>query len=147
MRIVLVVLLALVTVAGQAQSGIKWKYAVRKISEDTCEVHITAYVSPSWHIYSQYMEEGGPQPTVIQFEDKAGFEAIGPVQEVGHAITRHEQVFDMDVTYYTDSVGFVQKLLKKSKMASVISGSVNYMICREDQCLAPTIVRFKVQLE
>jgi thiol:disulfide interchange protein DsbD len=118
---------------------------------------MTARVRNPWHIYSQYVEPGGPIPTSINFGANPLVKLVGVVLEKGRPVTMHEQVFNVDVTYYTDSVDFVQivKLKvpvpgaggKEQELKTSLSGTINFMICSEEQCMPPTTVNFNLQLE
>jgi hypothetical protein len=72
---------------------------------------------------------------------------VGTAKEVGKAVKQHEEVFDMDVTYFSDKVSFVQRVRKRSGVKTNLSGSVTYMVCKEGECLPVTTKNFQVKLE
>ena len=140
----------LIGISVMAQQGIKWNYTAKKISGDIYDVHLTARIANPWHLYSQHMKEGGPIPTSIRFASDSLLVLVGVVQEKGNPVTMHEQVFNVDVTYYTDSVDFVQRVKLKKPLPGAktsISGTIEFMICTDEQCLPPATVSFKLPLE
>jgi hydroxyethylthiazole kinase-like sugar kinase family protein len=70
----------------------------------------------------------------------------GEAKEVGKLNKAHEEVFGVDVVYYKDKVDFVQVVKLKSKVKTVISGTVEFMACNEEQCLPPNEIPFKIAL-
>ncbi|TSA66050.1 MAG: hypothetical protein D4R41_00075, partial [Sediminibacterium sp.] len=51
-----------------------------------------------------------------------------------------------NVLYYADQVQFVQTITVKGNIKTNISGSVNYMVCDDSQCLPPTTKSFDIKL-
>src|SRR5690606_6992520 len=94
----------------------------------------TAHLAPGWHLYSQHMKEGGPIPTAFKFSSSDEFELIGGAVEQGKAEKFHDDIYEMEIVWYSDSVLFLQQLaLNKQKVT--VSGTINYMICNSQMCL------------
>ena len=129
-----------------AQDPVKWNFTAKKIADNTYEVHLTATVEQSWHIYSQTTPEGGPAPTVISFTKNPLLTIQGKAKEVGKLLQKHEEVFGVDVKYFNEKVNFVQVIKLKGSVKTNISGSVTFMACTDEQCLPPQDVPFSIKL-
>ena len=53
---------------GQMADPIRWSYTAKKTSKNEALITITAKLDKGWHLYSQYVKTGGPQPTQFKYE-------------------------------------------------------------------------------
>ncbi len=132
---------------SQVQNPVKWSFTSKKISNDTYEVHLTATIDQHWHIYSQTTPEGGPIPTTITFSKNPLLVFSGEIKEVGKMEQHHEALFDVDVKQYSNKVDFVQTIKLKGNVKTSVTGSVEFMVCNDKQCLPPKTVEFSVSLK
>ena len=44
---------------AQILDPVKWSFSFQKVSSDEADLLITAKIEPGWHVYSQFIEEGG----------------------------------------------------------------------------------------
>lgn len=138
-------MLSVVTITSMAQGGpVSWSYSAKKTADKTYEIHLTATIGAPWHTYSQDSPDGGPLPTKIQFTKNPLVTIEGKTKEVGKMQVKHEEVFGVDVKYYSDKVDFVQVVKLKSNAKTNVSGTIEYMACDESQCLPPATVNFSV---
>ncbi|WP_285060074.1 protein-disulfide reductase DsbD domain-containing protein [Pedobacter ginsengisoli] len=123
--------------AVHAQIGKKanWKFTAKKLKPGLYEVHLAAEVQDGWNIYSQWTPKGGPQPTLITFSPNANILLGGKAKEVGRMRIKHEEVFGVDVHYFTGLVDFVQVIKLKIIRPDVIKGRISYMTCDDSQCI------------
>ncbi|MCO5947933.1 protein-disulfide reductase DsbD domain-containing protein [Mucilaginibacter flavidus] len=147
MKYIYLLIALLISIKCSAQQTVQWTYSTKKIQKNIYEIHLTAMVQNPWHIYSQYMDSGGPLPTTITLNHNPNIELIGTIKEKGKLVTEHVKVFDMDVKYYTDSVDFVQKLKLKDGAHAPISGTIEYMLCEADHCTPPIKRAFEIDLK
>lgn len=145
-RVILCILCVLYTAIVLAQGPVQWQCKARKVSDKTWEIRLTAQVDEPWHIYSQQTPAGGPLPTKISFIKNPLLLPAGKLKEEGDMEIYHENVFDVDVYAYTGKVEFVQVVKLRSAAKTNLTGSVDYMACTREQCLAPTTYRFNVAL-
>ena len=149
-RILLTALLlnfSIVAFAQPANNLVKWTFAAKKLSGNQYQITMTANLSAGWHIYSQNMEEGGPEPTKFTFAKNALLVNVGKPKEVGKLIKSHDENFGIDVKYYSKKVDFVQIVTVKGKIKTNLSGEVYYMICDDSKCLPPTTTKFNIALK
>ena len=140
----LVTLIGTVAMA-QSDKEVKWAYSAKKIADKTYEVHLTATVGNSWHIYSQNVGVDGPIPTKFEFTKNPLVTVEAKVNEVGKMISKNEEVWGGVVKYYENKVDFVVKVKIKGGKTK-LAGKVEYMVCNEEKCLPPAETEFAVAI-
>ena len=131
----------------QIQNPASWSFTAKKISNNTYEVHLTATIGSGWHMYSQTTPEGGPLPTVITFSKNALLILSGTPKEVGKLEKHLEPLFGVEVKQYSNKLDIVQLVKVKGKVKTSISGSVEFMLCNNKECLPPKSVEFSIALK
>jgi thiol:disulfide interchange protein DsbD len=145
MKKLIFTLFALVTIIGsyaQILNPVTFNYSVVKKGTDMYEVHVKAMLQPKWHIYSVKNPDGGAIATELKIIDG---KVVGAVKEKGKLKTSFEKEFNVNQKYFESSVEFVQ-LVKTKPGTNKISGSINYMVCNDKQCLPPKEVEFKIKI-
>ncbi|OXB00947.1 protein-disulfide reductase DsbD family protein [Flavobacterium pectinovorum] len=134
--IIIVMLLFCGSIFGQMYNPVKWSTAVEKISEKEYLLKAEATIQAGWHLYGQYIEEGGPSPTAFAFKKK-NFELLGKTtEEKGHEVV--DKIFDMKIKYFEDKALFTQKIKFTSDAVSNIAAEVEFMVCDDSNCLPPS---------
>ena len=128
---------------AQIYDPIKWETTVEDISENEATVVITALLKPGWHLYSQFIEDGGPIPTRFTFKEGTGYLLSGTVKESPEAITAFDPNFDMQIAWHKSKVRFSQKI-KLTEPNVEIAGTVEFMVCNDANCLPPDEIPFEV---
>ena len=149
MRKILFLLLLSVPFASfaQMQNPINWSFSSKKIGEGKIEVHLTATIQRGWHTYSQTTPDGGPAPTSITFNRNPLLTMQGSAQEVGKLEQHNEPLFGVDVKQFSNKVDFVQVFSLKASAKTAITGSVEYMVCNDKECLPLKDVKFSVAIQ
>jgi hypothetical protein len=142
-----VLLAAFVNSFSQIQTPVKWNYSSKKISPTIYEVHLTANISGNWHIYSQTTPDGGPVATSIKFTNNPLVVLQGPAKEVGKLQQKHEPLFGVDVKQFAGKVDFVQTVKLKTPVKTNVTGSIEFMVCDDTQCLPPSTQKFSIALK
>lgn len=132
-------------VNAQINNPVTWSYTAKKIADKVYEIHLTANIDGNWHLYAQDAGEG-PEPTVFSFTANPLITFDGKVKEVGKLEKSFDKNFNSVLKYYAKKVDFVQKIKVKSSVATVVKGSVNFMVCNDRQCLPPRDVPFSVNV-
>jgi thiol:disulfide interchange protein DsbD len=141
----LLICLALPAVmSAQILNPVHWSYSAREIGKGQYILHLTARIDPGWHVYAQDAGEG-PVPTSFKFDKKAGTEYTGKVHEVGKLQKSYDKNFKSVLKYYENKVDFEQFVKVKPGTQSV-SGTLEYMVCDNHQCLPPKDVDFQIRL-
>jgi len=132
---------------SQVKNPVSWTFSSKKTANAVYEVHCTAIVEKGWHIYSQSTPEGGPVPTAFVFIKNPLIAIDGKTKEVGRMDKHNEPLFGVDVFQYSDKVDFVQIVKVKSGAKTNITGSVEFMLCNNKECLPPAKQEFSIALK
>jgi len=128
--------LFLISFSGTSQilNPVKWEFGSEKISETEYNLIFVAKIDHHWALYSQFVEEGGPLPTVFSFTTTPNFERIEAVKELeSNKVTQFDSVFEMVVSKYYDKAIFKQRIRVKSPDFS-LSGNIDFMACDDTKC-------------
>lgn len=154
MKKILFVIFSLILTTGlfaQIKDPVSWKYEGVKQSGNSYQLVITATVPKPWHIYSQNTPKGGPIPTKINVNSNPLISvAAGKAKEIGKLEKTLDKNFSakgVEVLFYGDQVQFVQNITLKGAVKTNISGSVEYMVCDDSQCLPPTKKSFDIKIQ
>lgn len=136
------------TESPDQESGIlnpvKWDIAIAKAGEGEYDVTFKATLDKGWYIYSQILDPDGPEPTEFVFDEDENLTVVGKAKEVSdHKVAGFDEIFEMNVTKYKESVDFVQRI-KVSDPAKDYTGFVYYMTCDNEKCLPPAEVNFSI---
>lgn len=136
---------------AQIKDPVSWKYETVKQSGNNYQLVITATVPKPWHIYSQNTPKGGPIPTKIHVNSNPLVSVVaGKAKEIGKLEKTLDKNFSpkgVEVLFYSDQVQFVQNITLKGAVKTNISGTVEYMICDDSQCLPPTKKSFDIKIQ
>jgi len=119
---------------SQILNPVKWEFGSEKISETEYNLIFVAKIDHHWALYSQFVEEGGPLPTVFSFTTTPDFEPIEAVKELeSNKVTQFDSVFEMVVSKYYDKAIFKQRIRVKSPDFS-LNGNIDFMTCDDTKC-------------
>lgn len=137
----LLLMLVSVTMWAQYQEPVKFSVEQKKISDSEIELIFTGTVDPGWHVYSTDIADGGPTAATITFETKEGVKSAGKLTPKGKVLTKHDALFDMQVSYMEGKAVFSQKL-KITAPQYKVSGYLTFGSCNDENCMPPTNVEF-----
>ncbi len=140
-------LLLFMVLTVSAQSPVSWSFSAKKLDEKTYEIHLKAVISGDWHLYSQTTPEGGPVPTSITFSKNPLITTEGSIREVGKLEEHFEPLFGVMVKQYSDKVEFIQKVKLKAVARTAVNGSIDFMVCNDEQCMPPAKQAFSISLK
>ena len=141
-RIILLVLVIFMSFQLKAQifetiKPIVWQYNIKKISDTEYNLKITAQIAGGWHLYSQFFEAGGPVPLKFTFEKNENYELIGIAKETPKPKTELDDIFNINVSYFSRYAVFTQKIKLKRKSEQKIKVIVKGQACKDEdgQCV------------
>ena len=122
---------------SQIEDPIKWETSVEKTSETEYTLITTAILEKGWHLYSQTVPEDGPIPTTFMYNVADGKVSLQgkTLEEEGHTVD--DPVFGMKIKFFENKAIFKQQV-KIDKTINTINGAVEFMVCDDTKCLAPT---------
>ena len=135
---------------GQESSGflepVKWKMDKKKLSEDEFELTYTGSIDKGWAVYSLYMEEGGPVPTTITYENAEGTELIGKAVESGNRKEGFDKMWkdevDNVIKFKSGEDYIITQKVKITDPSKPLTGYLTFMTCNDITCLPPTDIDF-----
>ena len=135
-----------IVASSQILEPVKWEFESNQLSEGEYELIFTANIDEHWAVYSQFVDDGGPIPTEFTFEENKTFTLVETVTESDeNKVTKHDPVFDMIVSKFYNTAVFKQKI-KSLNNNAIVKGSLVFMTCDDQRCLAPTDVPFEFNL-
>ena len=132
------------TTFAQLVDPVKWSYRVEQKGQEATLI-FKATVDKGWHVYSQFIPDGGPIPTSFTFTPDNNYSLIGKVTEPkGEEI--FDSNFDMKLKYFENTAEFKQKIKLNSSKAIKIKGVVESMACNDKNCTPPNGVDFEFSI-
>ncbi|MGC8864727.1 MAG: cytochrome c biogenesis protein CcdA [Bacteroidales bacterium] len=138
-------MLTINTVRAQVLEPVKWSFSQEKTGEKEYTLTLTAKIDKNWHLYSQYVKEGGPIPTSFRFDPSSDYQLIGKVEEP-RPKRMFDPNFDMEVAYFDHRADFKQKIKALVDRPFKVKGALEFMCCDDSRCLPPTEVEFEFSI-
>ena len=147
-KIVFFLLLFFFIFSTQAEifKPVTWIFSNKQVSKNEFDLILTANIDNNWHIYSQFIGQGGPVATSIKFTPSTDYELVGKLTETPKPKKIFEKVFEMEVAFFEKKAVFIQTI-KLKKNASKIIGTLKFMACDNNQCLPPEDITFSFDLK
>lgn len=138
----------LFTVHAQIMTPVKWTFTSKKIADKTYEVHLTAILQNSWHLYSQIQPADAINiPTEILFTKSPLVALVGKTKEVGKMKVFKDTRLKISAHQYAEKVDFVQNVKLKANIKTNLVGSIEYQTCDDKKCLPPKKIDFTIALK
>jgi thiol:disulfide interchange protein len=131
---------------AQIEKPVTWTFTSKGTGNQEASLIFTANIEAGWHLYSQFIEPGGPIPTSFTFTPSNDYELVGKVSEVTKAQKVFEKVFEMNVVFFSGKAVFVQKVKLKTAATS-IKGTLEFMVCNDVKCLPPEDLEFSFDVK
>jgi thiol:disulfide interchange protein DsbD len=102
----------------------------------------TAVADKGWHLYDMNLPAGGPVSTSITYETMKGAELVGKVVSSVAPTSVYDELFAMNLRWYSGTVTFTQKIKVTDAKAFKLAGELEFMACNDETCLPPERVEF-----
>jgi thiol:disulfide interchange protein len=126
---------------AQVLEPVKWSFHVEQSKPDEATLLLIAKMDPGWHVYSQYIPEGGPIPTSFKFNPGKEFSLQGKVLEP-KPIVEKDPNFNMTLKFFADKAIFRQMIKVLGQKDFEVKGSLEFMCCNDQKCLPPADIEF-----
>lgn len=123
---------------------ITWKWAVTSNSNDVAVVTFNVAIQHGWHLYGLDLPKDGPYATSITFDPQPGVEEEGPLTPSRKPITKYDNVFNLNLSWWDADVAFTQHLLITDSKAHTLEGTIEFQACNDQTCIAPKRLPFSV---
>ncbi|MDA9555752.1 thioredoxin family protein, partial [Pelobium sp.] len=120
-------------------------FSSESVNEKEAYVVFTANIEDGWHVYSQFIDEGGPIPTSFTFDKSQDYKLIDKVSETPKAISAFDNNFGMKISWHEHKAIFKQKI-SLNKPQIKVTGKLEFMVCNDKQCLPPEEVEFTISV-
>ena len=131
---------------GEILNPVKWSFDISK-SGDKYQLKYIADIQEGWTVYSQYLEEDGPVPTSITYNETEAYTLVGEATETGLKKEGFDKIFETNVIKFLAGEEFVITQELTSESGGNITGYLTYMACDHEKCLTPTDVDFVFDLK
>ncbi|MBC7758760.1 MAG: hypothetical protein H7069_07895, partial [Phormidesmis sp. FL-bin-119] len=128
---------------AKIEDPVRWSYRSEKVTDTEFDLVITATIEKGWHVYSQFIKDGGPIPTSFKFTPSKTYKLKGAVSELPKAVSAFDKNFDMQIAWHKDKVDFRQRIILTVPKTTV-SGMLEFMVCNDQKCLPPVEVEFQI---
>lgn len=144
--IVFLALLSSLTLESQILDPVDWTTSYERVDEQTFDLIFEAEIDEGWYVYSQFIDEGGPIPTTLFFDEGEGYQLLGEAGENGPQRKEGmDELFGMNVIKYAGKLQLTQRV-KVIHPGTAVSGYLEFMTCDDEQCLPPDQVDFSFDL-
>lgn len=131
---------------AQVRQPINWHFTSVPIGDKKAKLIFTANLEDGWHIYSQFLEEGGPLPTSFTFIPDGSYSLRGKVKEESTPFISIDNVFMTEVVWFNNTAVFTQEVILYAPITKV-KGNIEFMGCNNFMCLPPNEVEFSVEVK
>ena len=143
----LVAFFSLAAASAQTLNPVSWTFSSKKLNEKEYELQLVATIQQGWHLYSQVQPEDAiAQPTSFNFNKNPLLNLDGKVKEVGKLEKYKDKTLDVSANQYSNKVVFVQKVSRKGKAKTNVTGKLEFQTCNDEKCLPPKTVNFSIAL-
>ena len=126
---------------AQEVNPVRWTFKANKISDQEYDLTFTASIQKGWHIFSQYLEQGGPWPTSLNFDLAPDYKLIALTNESGRKTEGYDALFGVNVIKYASRMTLSQKVTITESLEE-INGYIQFMACNNEGCLPVTNYNF-----
>ena len=140
-----IITLAILTIiSGFAQNPISWNFSLEDAGNGEVNIVAKASIEEGWYMYDTNIPEGGPNPTTIEFDEIKGAILSGKFEASDKkAKVKFDEVFQMEIGSFTNSVTFKQKIKITDKTNFSVLGNVRAQACNEVTCTPPLPIDFE----
>lgn len=133
-------------IQAQIFQPVKWSASVENKTDQSTTIILKATIDQSWHLYSQFIQEGGPIPTGFEFlNQKENYSLIGETSEE-KGVEKFDAIFEMNIKYFENEAVFKQQIKLLNPSLNTIEAEVTFMVCDDTKCLSPETVSVPVSL-
>ncbi len=132
------VLILISTVTSFAQNPISWNFRLSDVGNGEIDILAEATVEQGWYMYDTEIPAGGPNPTIIEFDEINGAIPIGDFKAIDkNATVKFDEIFEMEIGSFVNTVTFAQRLKVTNKETFSVVGNVRAQACNDLTCTPP----------
>ncbi|HBF87818.1 MAG TPA: disulfide bond formation protein DsbD [Bacteroidales bacterium] len=121
---------------AQILEPVKWTSTVKRINDTEAELIFSAKIEENWHLYSQFLPDGGPIPAKFSFLPSKNYEKTGNVVETPAPEVYYDDIFEMNIKQFSKKANFTQKIKILNVKSFKIKVNFEGQACLENgQCV------------
>ena len=140
-----ILILVSFSLKAQIYNPVSWTFSQKALPNNETELSFIATIEPGWHMYSQFLPEGGPVVTKFSYTKNPAVQILGKVTEP-KPTEEFDKNFNMKLKYFFSKAVFTQKV-KVNAAKTVLKGTVEFMSCNDSQCTPPQEQDFEFSLK
>lgn len=110
---------------------VKWKSKIEKKSADQYLLTMDAVIEDGWHVYSQFTDENGSLPMVVELVNKKGnFTAIGKTSETKPE-KKYSDVFEVTESFWNNKFQLKQLIKVTNPALELVQVKIDFQVCQE----------------
>lgn len=110
---------------------VKWKSKIEKKSADQYLLTMDAVIEDGWHVYSQFTDENGSLPMIVEFINKKGnFETIGKTSETKPE-QKYSDIFGVTESFWHHKFQLKQLVKVTNPGLDLVQVKIDYQVCQE----------------
>src|SRR5690606_7465330 len=113
---------------------VKWSYNTEQVEGKEFDLLITAKIEKGWHVYSQFIEDGGPIPTTFRLTLSDSYSLTSKVIESSAAVSAFDPNLDIQIAWHQDEVVFRHRFIL-SKNQAIRPAVLEFIVCNAERCL------------
>ena len=126
-----------------AQNPISWNFKLSDVENGEVNIIAEATIEQGWYMYDTKIPEGGPNPTMIEFDEIKGAVRVGEFKVIDKKATvKFDEIFQMEIGSFTNNATFAQKLKVTDKSSFSVLGNIRAQACNVQTCTPPLPVDF-----
>ena len=132
----LLLLFAALAATAQIMNPVKWQKSVKMTDDKNGVVTFSATIEPGWHMYSDKLPDGGPNPLTVKWDKLEGVKLVGNLTPDKKPVTKRDDTFGMDLSWWTGKVTLSQKFEVTGEKYN-IAGEIRSQACNDSECTPP----------
>lgn len=110
---------------------VKWKSKIEKKSADQYLLTMDAVIEDGWHVYSQFTDENGSLPMIVELINKKGnFEAIGKTSETKPE-QKYSDIFAVTESFWHHKFQLKQLIKVTNPSLELVQVKIDFQVCQE----------------
>jgi hypothetical protein len=140
-----IMILVSFSVKAQIYNPVSWSFSQKALPNNVIELTFIATIESGWHMYSQFLPEGGPVVTTFKYDKNAAVQILGKVTEP-KPVEEFDKNFNMKLKYFFKKAVFTQRV-KVNAANTILRGTIEFMSCNDTQCTPPQEQDFDFMLK
>ncbi|PZR19064.1 MAG: thiol:disulfide interchange protein [Flavobacterium psychrophilum] len=110
---------------------VKWKSKIEKKSADQYLLTMDAVIEDGWHVYSQFTDENGSLPMIVELVNKKGnFNAVGKTSETKPE-QKYSDIFAVTESFWHHKFQLKQLIKVTNPGLELVQVKIDFQVCQE----------------